>query len=90
MFITINDSEISVVENGIIKEVYDKDESLVDIYTDKAKPIDSDHIGEKAKAENLIRLNCTDDRCVLNHNVGETIMISPDKSGRNIDINEYI
>lgn len=90
MYIIIKEKIVGVVEDGIVVEVYDKKETIKDIYNRNATPIDSDIVGDKALSDNLVRVNCNNGSCKMNHNIGETECVEPDQSVDKVVIDKYI
>ena len=90
MYIVIRKNLVGVVENGEIVRAHDKKETIKDIYDKKATPVNSEIVGEKASSDNLVRVNCNNGLCKMNHNVGETEKVDPNKSVDKVLIKKYI
>lgn len=90
MFIVIKENVVGVVENSKIVRVYDRSESISDIYNDNVEQIESDLIGEYVTGNEIVKLNCTDERCRLDRSLGEEDTVSPDTEATSINLLQYI
>ena len=90
MYIALKQDTVGVVEDGEIIETYDNSESVIDIYNGTADPVKSNYIGDKAKSEELTRLNCNSDRCLLDRNVGQENTVDHNTPIKDIELLAYI
>lgn len=90
MYIALKENIVGVVEDGVIVETYDNSESVIDVYEKSADPIESEYIGEKASSEELTRLNCNSERCLLDRNVGQEDTVDHKTEVGDIELLAYI